>query len=274
MDTTISDAGASPRLDRLDMGLLLDKLDYKRRLKAVQKTFVRIQQAYLDTGDSAVVVFEGWDAAGKGGTIRRMSTVMDPRGFKVWPISAPSEVDKQRHYMARFWEKLPAKGGIAVFDRSWYGRVLVERVEGYARDDEWRRAYDEIVAFERSLTDDGIRVAKVFLYITAEEQFVRFRDRMEDPLKRWKLSYEDFRNRDKWYEYEDAANDMLARTGADSAPWVLVPANDKRYARVTALEAIAERLSSGIDLKPRQPPEKLRKQFDKMKQDIAPRHGS
>lgn len=274
MDTTISDNGGAPRLDRLDMGLRLDKTEYKRRMKAVQKTFVQIQQAYLNTGDSAVVVFEGWDAAGKGGTIRRMSTVMDPRGFKVWPISAPSEADRQRHYMARFWEKLPQKGGIAVFDRSWYGRVLVERVEGYASEAEWRRAYDEIVAFERSLTDDGIRVAKVFLYITAEEQFVRFRDRMEDPLKRWKLSYEDFRNRDKWYDYEDAANDMLSRTGVGNALWVLVAANDKRYARITALEAIAERLSHGVDLKPRQPPEKLRKQFDKMKQDIAPRHRS
>lgn len=274
MDATISTEGDVPRLDRLDMGQHLDKAEYAQRKKAVQKTFVRIQQAYLNTGDSAVVVFEGWDAAGKGGTIRRMSAVMDPRGFKVWPISAPSEADKQRHYMARFWEKLPSKGGIAVFDRSWYGRVLVERVEGYAKEAEWRRAYDEIVAFERSLTDDGIRVVKIFLYITADEQFVRFRDRMEDPLKRWKLSYEDFRNRDKWYEYEDAVNDMLARTGAPDAPWVLVPANDKRYARIAALEAIAERLSRGVDLKPRQPPDKLRKQFDKMKQDIAPRHRS
>ncbi|KAA0970112.1 polyphosphate kinase [Aureimonas fodinaquatilis] len=255
----------SPHLGHLDMTVRLEKADYKERLKKVQKKFVKIQQAYLRTGDSAAIVFEGWDAAGKGGTIRRMSTVMDPRGFKVWPIAAPSPDDMKHHYMARFWERLPIKGEIAVFDRSWYGRVLVERVEGYATEAEWRRAYDEIVAFENSIQSSGIRIAKIFLYITPEEQFVRFRDRMEDPLKRWKLSYEDFRNRDKWGLYEEAANDMFAKTHTSFAPWTVIAANDKHFARITALETIADCLAAGVDLKPQQPTEKLLKQYEKMR---------
>ncbi len=258
------------RLDQLDMSRRLHRHEYEDRLKAVQKTFVRIQQAYLKTGDSAVVVFEGWDAAGKGGAIRRMSSVMDPRGFKVWPIAAPSQEDLRRHYMARFWEKLPSHGGIAVFDRSWYGRVLVERVEELAPKADWQRAYTEIVEFERSLTASGTRVAKVFLYITPEEQFVRFRERMDDPLKRWKLSYEDFRNRDKWYGYEEAANDMFAHTHAKNSPWTVIPANDKRYGRIAALEAVADILADGVDLSPAEPDPRIVSQFERMKAEIAP----
>ncbi|WP_279477991.1 polyphosphate kinase [Aureimonas sp. SK2] len=252
-------------LGRLDMTKAIGKEEYEERLKAVQVRFMKIHQAYLHTGDAAVCVFEGWDAAGKGGTIRRMSAVMDPRGFKVWPIAAPSPEDLRHHYLSRFWERLPGKGEICVFDRSWYGRVLVERVEGFAKPAEWGRAYDEINGFEKLLTDSGTRMTKVFLFITPDEQLKRFKDRMEDPLKRWKLSYEDFRNRERWSDYEDAANEMLERTSTTCAPWLVVPANDKRFARITVLEHIAERLSAGVDLTPRPVGKDIEKQFEKLK---------
>ncbi|WP_062114222.1 polyphosphate kinase 2 family protein [Aureimonas sp. AU40] len=263
-DEKSAEVSANRPLNRLDMDSSLEKDVYESRLEAIQLKFREIQQAYLHTGDSAVVVFEGWDAGGKGGTIRRMSAVMDPRGFKVWPIAAPTPQDLQHHYLSRFWARLPAKGEICVFDRSWYGRVLVERVEGFAKPAEWGRAYDEINEFERLLTDAGTRVVKLFLFITEDEQMKRFEDRMEDPLKRWKLSYEDFRNRDKWGEYEDAANEMLERTSSRSAPWLVVPANDKRFARIEALGTIADRLSEGVDLSPKPADPKLVEQYERM----------
>ena len=251
-------------LSRLDMNATIDKHDYETRLETIQTTFQKIQQAYLHTGDSAVVVFEGWDAAGKGGTIRRMSSVMDPRGFKVWPIAAPTEQDLKHHYLARFWQRLPGQGEICVFDRSWYGRVLVERVEGFATPAQWGRAYEEINDFERLLTDAGTRIVKLFLYITPDEQLQRFEDRMKDPLKRWKLSYEDFRNRERWDDYLDAANEMIERTSSRSAPWIALPANDKKYARIEALGAIADRLSEGVDLSPLPVDDKLERQYERM----------
>lgn len=251
------------RLADLDMSLKLDDKDYEAQLAQVQLRFEKIQQAYLYRGHKGLVAFEGWDAAGKGGAIRRISSVMDPRGFKVWPIAAPEPQDQKRHYMARFWDRTPANGEICLFDRSWYGRVLVERVEGYATAREWGRAYEEINEFERQMVDDGVHIAKVFLYITPEEQLQRFRDRLADPLKRWKLSYEDFRNRDKWDAYEEAANDMLARTNTLVAPWKVIPANCKRYARIAAMTEIADRLEAGVDLSPRPLDPEIRRLFKK-----------
>lgn len=249
------------RLSDLDMDARIPKKEYEPRLEAVQTRFRQIQQAYLHTRDTGVIVFEGWDAAGKGGTIRRMASVMDPRGFRVWPIGAPSEAELARHYMVRFWERLPAKGEIAVFDRSWYGRVLVERVEGLASETEWRRAYEEINRFEAMLTDAGTKIAKVFLYIDRDEQLERFEKRLREPLKRWKLSFEDFRNRDKWDQYERAVNDMLECTDTVAAPWQVLPANHKKYARVTALSGIADRLAHGVDLSPRPLDPELERRF-------------
>ena len=179
-----------------------------------------------------------------------MSAVLDPRGFKVWPISAPRQYYLERHYLARFFERLPPRGAISVFDRSWYGRVLVERVEALASQKDWRRAYREINEFERILADHGTRVVKIFLHITPEEQLRRFRDRVLDPTKRWKLSYEDFRNRKKWSAYEEAIDDMFRETSTSYAPWYAIPANSKKYARVEALKVIAQRLSAGVDLAP------------------------
>ncbi len=177
--------------------------DYERRLVEHAGNLQRIQQAYLGTANRAVVVLEGWDTAGKGGVVRRLGWALDPRSFKVHTIAAPTEREKTLHYLQRFWERLPQHGQIVVFDRSWYGRVLVERVEGFATPVEWQRAYDEINDFERMLIADETRLVKLFLHITADEQMRRFRDRLTDPLKRWKLSYEDFRNRTRWKDYED-----------------------------------------------------------------------
>lgn len=245
-----SDANSKGPLGSLDMDKRLDAETYHTRLDKLQTKLRVIQQAYLFSGDSAVIVFEGWDAAGKGGTIRRMSAVLDPRGFKVWPIAAPRRYHLERHYLLRFWERLPPNGAISVFDRSWYGRVLVERVEGFAAQPEWSRAFDEINDFERLLTDDSMRIVKFFLHITPDEQLKRFEARLRDPMKRWKLSYEDFRNRRKWDEYEDATNEMLERTSTRRAPWHVIPANDKKWARIEVLETITDELSKGVDLKP------------------------
>jgi len=238
------------RLASLDMSKSLEPQAYEKALAAQQNKLRQIQQAYLFSGDSAVIVMEGWDAAGKGGTIRLMSAVLDPRGFKVWPIAAPRRYHMERHYLLRFWERLPPKGAISVFDRSWYGRVLVERVEGFADQTAWSRAFDEINDFERLLTDDRMRIVKFFLHITADEQLRRFEARLRDPMKRWKLSYEDFRNRKKWDEYEAATNEMLERTSTKRAPWHLIPANDKKFARIAILKTITSTLAKGIDLSP------------------------
>lgn len=237
-------------LGELDMSKEIDDKSYHTKLDKLQTKLRTIQQAYLFSSDSAVIVFEGWDAAGKGGTIRRMSAVLDPRGFKVWPIAAPRRYHLERHYLLRFWERLPPNGAISVFDRSWYGRLLVERVEGFATEPEWSRAFDEINDFERLLTDDSMRIVKFFLHITPDEQLRRFEARLRDPMKRWKLSYEDFRNRKKWDEYEQATNEMLERTSTKRAPWHVIPANDKKWARIEILKTITDKLAKGVDLKP------------------------
>ncbi|HEX6120544.1 MAG TPA: polyphosphate kinase [Dongiaceae bacterium] len=219
-----------------------------RLVKAHQEKLVRIQQALLFTGGRAVVVFEGMDAAGKGGTIRRLAWAMDPRSLKVWPIGAPNEIERKQHYLQRFWTRLPEKTQIAVFDRSWYGRVLVERVERLAATTDWNRAYREINEFERQMADDGIRVVKIFLHISKEEQRRQLIQRLRDPLKRWKLSYDDFRNRSRWSAYVEAIEDMFDKTSTRHAPWHVVPSDDKPAARAEALGLLAEQLSNGLDL--------------------------
>jgi polyphosphate kinase 2 (PPK2 family) len=240
-----------PSLAALDRFPKVDFADYERRLGDLQKTLQRVQQAYLATPHRAVIVLEGWDTAGKGGVVRRLGWALDPRSFRVHTISAPGEREKSLHYLQRFWERLPQHGHIVVFDRSWYGRVLVERVEAFAAAAEWRRAYEEINEFERMLLADGVRLVKLFLHITPDEQMRRFRNRLTDPLKRWKLSYEDFRNRGRWKEYEAAIEDMMEKTSTRRAPWHLIPSNDKPYARLAALRIIADRLSKDVSLEPR-----------------------
>ena len=239
-----------PRLDALDMSAKMGKKAYRRALAELQAALTAIQQTYLFSGHKAVIVFEGWDAAGKGGTIRRMSAALDPRSFKVWPIGAPRDYYLDRHYLLRFMERLPPAGAISAFDRSWYGRVLVERVEGLTPEARWRGAYGEIRDFERMILDDGGRLVKLFFHITPEEQLARFEERLRDPLKRWKLTYEDFRNREKWTEYETAIDEMFARTSTAEAPWHVIPANNKRHARIAALRHIVRILGKGVDVAP------------------------
>ena len=173
---------------------------------------------------------------------------MDPRSLKVWPIGAPNEIERRQHYLQRFWYRLPERTQISVFDRSWYGRVLVERVEGFAKPADWKRAYGEINDFEEQLVDEGIRVVKFFLHVSKDEQLRRLEERLRNPLKRWKLSYEDFRNRERWKDYVDAAEEMFARTSTPVAPWHVITSNDKAAARVEVLGILAQRLATGLDL--------------------------
>jgi polyphosphate kinase 2 (PPK2 family) len=240
-----------PALAKITKHPTIGFANYERRLESVQRVMQSIQQAYLGTRERAVIVLEGWDTAGKGGIVRRLGWALDPRGFKVYPIAAPLSHERGRHYLQRFWEKLPDPGQIVVFDRSWYGRVLVERVEGFANTREWQRGYDEINEFERMMVADRIRIAKCFLHITPGEQIRRFKDRLTTPIKRWKLSYEDFRNRSRWTAYEAAIEDMMERTSTKDAPWYLIPANDKPYGRVATFTILIEVLGKGLRLKPR-----------------------
>ena len=239
-----------PSLQDIDLKKTVDRDDYFKKLTKLQQKVTQIQQAYLFEGRSAVIVFEGWDAAGKGGTIRRLSAALDPRSFKVWPIGAPRPYYLDRHWLVRFWSMLPPKGAISAFDRSWYGRVLVERVEDLTPKRRWKEAYEEINDFERMLTDHGTRIVKIFMHVSPDEQLRRFEERLTDPLKRWKLSYEDFRNRGKWKTYEAAIEEMFQRTSTKTAPWLAVPSNDKKYGRLQAISAIVKTLSRGVDLSP------------------------
>lgn len=240
-----------PHLSAISKFPKLEFEDYERKLTALQKTLQSIQQAYLGTRERAAIVLEGWDTAGKGGLVRRLGWALDPRSFKVHPIAAPNSSERGKHYLQRFWEKLPEHGQVVVFDRSWYGRVLVERVEGFARPKEWKRGYDEINHFEQVLIEDGVRVIKIFLHITPAEQSRRFKERLNNPLKRWKLSYEDFRNRERWADYEVAIEEMMKETSTKRAPWHLIPANNKPFGRIAALSILVDRLGKSVSLKPR-----------------------
>jgi polyphosphate kinase 2 (PPK2 family) len=236
------------RLAKLKPLAKMEEATYDVRLTELQHKLERAQHAYLFTGDRAVIVFEGKDAAGKGGTIRRIAWALDPRSLKVWPIGAPDAIEQKQHYLQRFWTRMPSDGQLAMFDRSWYGRVLVERVEGFAKPGAWKRAYGEINDFERQLTDDGIRLIKVFLSVSREEQLKRFEDRLRDPLKRWKLSYEDFRNRGKWKDYVQAIEDMFDKTSTKNAPWHAIQGDNKPAARLETIQLIVEALARGVDI--------------------------
>jgi polyphosphate kinase 2 (PPK2 family) len=194
-----------------------------------------------------VIVFEGWDASGKGGTIRRLTESLDPRGFVVHPIAAPAGEDKTRHYLYRFWRRLPAAGEIAIFDRSWYGRVLVERVERLCTQSEWQRAYGEINDFERQLAEFGAVIVKLWMHISAGEQLRRFKERTRTRYKSFKITDEDWRNRGKWEDYAAAVEEMLLKTSTHVAPWTLVEGNDKLYARIKSLQTVAAALEERLE---------------------------
>ncbi len=227
-----------------------NKAAYLKAEAEAQRRMAAVQLACRRAGQRAAIVFEGWDAAGKGGAIRRLTGKLDPRGFKVWPIGAPAPLEQGRHYLYRFWTRLPEPGAIAVFDRSWYGRVLVERIEGLAAEPEWRRAYDEINEFERLLVSDGVRIVKLFLHVSPDEQLRRFRERLDDPLKRWKLTDEDIRNRGARDHYMAAYRDMFDKTSTRAAPWRAISGDDKWTARIAVMNYVIKRLSKGLPMDP------------------------
>ena len=224
------------RIEALDLDLTIGKKDYKKELEKLQYEMLNIQQFLFEKKLGLIIVFEGMDAAGKGGAIKRLTQTLDPRGVLVHPISAPQPHEKRYHYLHRFWRKLPQYGQIGIFDRSWYGRVLVERIEGFANSDEWERAYEEINSFEKALTDDQYIVIKFWIHIDKDEQFARFKERQTNPMKAWKLTDEDWRNREKFDEYVVCANEMFEKTGTINAPWVLISGNNKQYARINVLK--------------------------------------
>lgn len=217
-------------------------------LAELQIQLLTIQQAYINQGRRAVLVLEGPDTAGKGGIIRTLVRRLDMRHARVWPIGAPSEEESEHHYLYRFWRRMPEHGTFAIFDRSWYGRVLVERIEGFCSEDAWRRAYGEINAFEQMLHDDGVRIVKLLPVITYDEQAGRFKKRIMTPHKRWKFTADDMRNRGRWDEYIDAFADMLDKTSTDGAPWHVLPGNKKWYARIQALQIVVDALEKGVDV--------------------------
>jgi polyphosphate:AMP phosphotransferase len=234
-------------LDRVDLKQKLSPAEYDRRLEKAQGKLGRLVRAAFQKKRSSVVVFEGWDASGKGGNIRRITASMDPRTYRVISIAAPTDEEKAHHYLWRFWRHVPRAGYVTLYDRSWYGRVLVERVEGFARPEEWSRAYLEINDFEHQLVGHGIVLAKFWLQVDAKEQLRRFHERETVAWKRHKIGPEDWRNREKWEAYEQAVSDMIARTSTAEAPWTLVAANDKRSARVQVVESLCRRLEKALD---------------------------
>jgi polyphosphate kinase 2 (PPK2 family) len=251
-------------LDDLDLTLKLSREEEAERLEAA---WTRLAQLRLtlggligsgELGPPVCVIFEGEDASGKGGAIKRLVGQLDPRHVRVVQFAAPTHDEKRHHFLWRFWPALPGWGGMAVFDRSWYGRVLVERVEALATREQWLRAYDEINGFERTLADEGMILIKFWMHISGDEQLKRFKRREKDPLKSWKLTDEDWRNRERRDEYKQAVEDMFARTSADPhAVWHLVPAESKRYARVAVIETVIAEIEAGMRRNGMEPPEPI-----------------
>ena len=233
-------------LDSLDLGKALPKAEYRERLLKLQGRLNRLQRRARERGVSTVLVFEGWDAAGKGGAIRRITSAIDARDYQVVQVAKPTDEEAARHYLWRFWRYMSRAGRMTIFDRSWYGRVLVERVEGFCQEADWMRAYAEINDFEDQLVRSGAIVVKFWLTITAEEQLKRFKEREKTRFKRFKITEEDWRNRKKWDEYEHAVCDMIDRSSTEIAPWTLVEANDKYHARIKVLKTLCDRLEDAL----------------------------
>ena len=240
------------RLADTDLTLRLSKAEEEKQLKAAQKRLVHLrlllggQIGPGEIGPPLLVLFEGWDASGKGGAIKRLVERLDPRHVRVAQFAAPTHDEKRHHFLWRFWPVLPGWGGMAVLDRTWYGRVLVERVEGFAVEEAWRRAYGEIVDLESSLADEGTVIVKFWMHLSPEEQLRRFESRREDPYRAWKLTDEDWRNREKRPDYEAAVEEMLERTDTPAAPWHVVAAEDKRWARVAVVRTVCEAVEAAL----------------------------
>jgi polyphosphate kinase 2 (PPK2 family) len=248
------------RLHELDLSLKLSKEEEAERLEAGWARLEALRLALggklrgYGLGPPVCILFEGWDASGKGGAIKRLVRPFDLRHVRAAQFSAPTPDEKRHHYLQRFWPVLPGEGGMAILDRSWYGRVLVERVEGFACEEQWRRAYGEIAELERSLAAGGMVLIKFFMHISDEEQLKRFEKRRDDPVKAWKLTEEDWHNRTKRAEYVEAVEEMLVHTDKEFAPWHVVEAEDKKYARVKVVETVIERIESGMRARGIEPP--------------------
>ena len=235
-----------PLLSEVKLDKTMDEEDYRKALKRCRKKLADLHNELYRKQVPVVIAYEGWDAAGKGGNIKRLASALDPRGCEVLPIASPTPDELHRQYLWRFWTRLPKTGHIAIFDRSWYGRVMVERLEGFCTEDDWKRAYDEINEFERELTDAGTVVLKFWVQIDKDTQLQRFQDRENTPEKRWKITDEDWRNREKWDAYEVAINAMLQKTNTRNAPWIILESVDKRYARIKAMEAVIHALEKAL----------------------------
>lgn len=233
-------------LAAVNLSLSLSEDDYKEQLREQQVRLGKMQQMIFEKQIPVLAIFEGWDAAGKGGAIKRLTDILDPRSYEVHAFAAPTDEEKVHHYLWRFWRKLPQAGKIGVFDRSWYGRVLVERIEGFASERQWRRAYREINEFEEQLTTAGYILLKFWLHIDPDTQLERFTERENNPFKKYKLTDEDWRNREKWSCYEVAVNQMVHRTNTPRAPWTLVSGNDKYYARVQVAQTVADAIAQTV----------------------------
>uniref|UniRef100_UPI003A8DFF15 polyphosphate:AMP phosphotransferase n=1 Tax=Enterocloster clostridioformis TaxID=1531 RepID=UPI003A8DFF15 len=233
-------------LSGIDLSKSLTEEEYKTRLKKLQKRLAELHSELYRLRIPVVIGFEGWDAGGKGGAIKRLTSNLDPRGYRVNPTAAPNDIEKVHHYLWRFWNNVPKAGHIAVFDRTWYGRVMVERIEGFCSEAQWRRAYQEINEMESHMANAGAVVLKFWLHIDKDEQERRFRERQANPAKQWKITDEDWRNREKWDQYEEAVNEMLIRTSTTYAPWIVVEGNDKRYARVKVLQTVVDALEKKV----------------------------
>lgn len=233
-------------LSEIDLSKKIKDDDYKDELLKLQLRLLLLQQKMRMRKIPLILMYEGWDASGKGGSIKRITEKMDPRNLRVWPIGAPDLFEQRYHYLWRFWQRLPANNEIVIFDRSWYGRVLVERVEKMTPKKVWINAYQEIRNFETTLVDNGMVLIKFWLHISPDEQLKRFNEREEDPYKKWKITEDDWRNREKRSEYEEAANDMLRETDIPHTPWNLIAAEDKHYARIATARIVADAMEQAV----------------------------
>lgn len=233
-------------LQGIDLSKTMDREEYKKKKKELQKRLTALHNKMYLKRVPVVLAFEGWDAGGKGGAIKRLTQAMDPRGYEVVPTASPNDIEKAHHYLWRFWEKIPKAGHMAIFDRTWYGRVLVERIEGFATEEEWSRAYTEINNMEEQFTNAGYIVLKFWMHIDKDEQERRFHERENTPEKQWKITDEDWRNRARWDEYEKAVDEMIVRTSTEDAPWIVVEGNSKYYARIKVLETVVEALEKKL----------------------------
>ena len=236
-----------PKLAEVPLDQEMSKEEYEIELKKLQKKLKKLHNKIYRKRIPVIIAYEGWDAAGKGGNIKRLTSALDPRGFEVYPIAAPEPHEKARHYLWRFYHRLPKDGHIAIFDRTWYGRVMVERLEGFCTENDWKRAYNEINEFEKDLSDWGAVVIKFWIQIDKDTQLARFTERQNTPEKQWKITDEDWRNREKWDDYEAAIDEMIAKTSTENAPWFIIQSNNKYYARIQAIRTVIDEIEKKLN---------------------------